>query len=361
MQVLIIFAVIFIVIVFLLWRLRGGKNRFPWYEFYSRGRKENFSFKEISFIKRIAVQNKLQKPQSIFWSTRQLDRCLKPAIRKIAADEKMTPENKQAMMNKLLDLRTKAEFNLPKYKKRIRDTNSLLPRQKLIIRESTYGTFISWTVEITRKKLVVTQPSGQKEWDTLNWVSKKISVYFWRQEDAGYLFETKVLDQITQEEYPLLYLAHSSNLQRMQNRKNIRVQTRLRAKFNPVVYSLVEGDNRAFISKRGHAGQIIDISANGCCMLAGRMLKKNDRLKIDFNLTGSKRIIVLGVILNISKTPDERVRKYHIIFVKISPTSKNNILLYVYNIFGEREEDDQEKKAQKVNRTPPVKKEQAVG
>jgi hypothetical protein len=70
---------------------------------------------------------------------------------------------------------------------------------------------------------------------------------------------------------------------------------------------------------------------------------------------------VLGVILNISKTSDERVRKYHIMFVRISPTSKNNILLYVYNIFGEREEDDQEKKAQKVNRPPPVKTEQPVG
>jgi c-di-GMP-binding flagellar brake protein YcgR len=319
-----------------MWRLRGGKQKFPWYEFYSRGRKEGFRLKEIKFLKKIALQNKLEKPQSIFWSTKQLDRCLKPAIRKINADEKGSPESKLDMTTKLLDLRTKAEFNLPKYNKKIRDTTALLPRQKLVVREATYGTFVSWVVEINRKYLVITQPSGQEASQTLNWLNRKVSVYCWRQEDAGYEFESKVQEQISDEEYPLLYLSHSGNLKRKQKRRHVRIETSIAAMFNPVIYSSVDGVDRAFLSKRNHAGRIIDISASGCCMLAGSMMKKNDRVKVTFSLTPDKQITVLGVIVRLSKTGDERVKKHHIMFVKIGPRSRNNILLYVYNIFGER-------------------------
>ncbi len=358
MQFAIILLIIIIFLVIVLWRLSGGKNRFSWYEFYSRGRKEGFRFKEIGFLRQITIQNKLEKPQSIFWSTKQLDKCLKPAISKINSDVNLPPDYKQSMMSKLLDLRTKSEFNLPKYKKRVRETTTIQPQQKIVIRDSIYGTFVSWVVEVTRKNLVVTMPSGKKEISALNWKSRSLSVYFWRRDDAGYLFETKVLDQISSEEYPLLYLSHTSNLQRLQKRKNIRVKTRLRVKFKPIVFSLTTGDNRAVISQRIHTGNIIDLSAAGCCMLAGRMLKKNDRVKLEFNLTRSKKIIALGVILDISKTGDDKVRKHHIMFIKIGPASKNNILLYVFNIFGERDSEEDVSRAQ--NTEPPVTEEQPI-
>ena len=77
-------------------------------------------------------------------------------------------------------------------------------------------------------------------------------------------------------------------------------------------------------------------------MLAGKVLKQNDKIKIEFKLTPSKKIVALGVILNISKTADNKVLKYHIVFAKIGPTSKNNILLYVFNIFGERDSEEQD-------------------
>ena len=47
---------------------------------------------------------------------------------------------------------------------------------------------------------------------------------------------------------------------------------------------------------------------------------------------------------HISNTNDDRVKKYHLMFQKIGPFSKNNILLYIYNIFGEREELEEKKK-----------------
>jgi c-di-GMP-binding flagellar brake protein YcgR len=350
LRIIIIVAVVFVIIAVVVWRLRGGKDKFPWYEFFSRGRKEGFSFKEIRFLKKIAISNKLQKPQSIFWSTRQLDRCLRPAIRKINADKNMSREYKLAMINKLLDLRKKAEFNLPKYQKRIRNTNALLPRQKLIVRERTYGSFVSWVVEVNRRYLVITQPSGQSGWRSLKWTGRKINLYFWRMEDAGYSFETKVQQQISHEEYPLMYLIHSNKLKRVQKRQSVRVQANIRANFYPVGYSPADKGGKPFISKKKHVAKIIDLSDTGCAMIAGKGLKQNAKLKLDFFLSEEKRIVALGSIVNVSSTKDERVERYHLMFLKIGQLSKINILLYVYNIFGEREDLTAKKK--KVSVTP---------
>jgi c-di-GMP-binding flagellar brake protein YcgR len=340
----IVAGVIVAFVAFLVLRFRGGKERFPWYDFYSKGRREGFSFKEIGFLKNIAIQNRVEKPQSIFWSTKQLDRCLKPAILKINADEGMNPGYKLEMIDKLLDLRTKAEFNLPRYKKKIRDTLSLLPRQKIIVKDANYGTFTSWVVEITRKNIVITYPAGQKAAEALVWTGRKISVYFWRAEDAGYEFETRVLEQITHEEFPLLYISHSNSLQRKQMRKSARIEVSMRAQFSPIEVAKTEGGSKAYVSKRSYMGKIIDLSVGGCCMLAGRLLKKNDRLKLEFDITAEKRVVALGVIVGASNTGDDRVRKLHLMFVKMSMQSRHHVLLFVYNIFGEREEDLKERK-----------------
>jgi len=354
LKIILLLSFLLIIIVFVVIRFGGkGGRRFPWYEFYSRGRREGFTFKEIGFLRRIAVQYKLEKPQSIFWSTKQLDRCLRPAIQQIDKDEEMDENDKVAMISKLLELRTKAEFSLPKYKKRIRESKSILPRQKLIIRDKNYGTFLSWVIEINPKYLVVSKPSGQKGWEGLKWKGRKIGVYFWRQDDAGYFFKTKVLEEITHEEYPLLYIDHSSNLQRLQKRKSIRVETSIRFRFFPLIKSPQEGVKKLFVSRKGYTGKIIDLSETGCCMIAGKGLKKNERVKLDFFLTEEKQVIALGIIVNVSRTGDDRVKKYHIMFLRINPVTRNNILLYVYNIFGERTEDKKEE-ARLSKSTPPV-------
>jgi c-di-GMP-binding flagellar brake protein YcgR len=264
------------------------------------------------------------------------------------------------LTNKLLELRKKAEFNLPKYHKRIRETSAILPRQKLVIKDRQYGTFVSWVIENNRRYLVVTQPAGQKASEVLTWTGRKVQVYFWRQDDAGYEFETKVQEQIPHEEYPLIYLAHSQKLERKQKRQSVRVETRLNARFFPVVVSTAEGVQKPVISERGHAAKLIDLSESGCAMLAGKGLTKNARMKIEFDLTEVKHIVTLGVVVNISKTADERVSRYHIMFTRIGPQSRNNILLYVYNIFGEREDEDVRRPVRSTAQAPPKAPEKPV-
>jgi c-di-GMP-binding flagellar brake protein YcgR len=355
---LIIIAVVCIVVIVLILNKKLRKNSFPWYQFYSRGKKEGFSFKEIGLLRKAAVLNKLEKPQSIYWSTKQLDRCLRAVIQSINKNEHMSDEDKLKVVDKLLELRKKAEFNLPKYNKRIRDTRPIMRRQKLIIRDKEYGTFISWVVENNNRYLVITQPAGHKGWESLSWKPREIGVYFNRKDDAGYFFRTKVVKHITKEEYPLLYVNHNRELKRYQKRRDIRINTNIRSLFQPISYNSIQGDSIAQTRVKKYSGRIIDISGGGCCMIAGSKLKKNDRLKIDFFLSDNKNAALIGTILGTTKTDYENVKKYHILFLKIDLQTRHNILFFVYNIFGER--DDQKNAIQDKRKRIAVKPERAI-
>ncbi len=320
-----------------LW-FRGGQKPFPWHEFYKRGKYEDFTLREIILLKKITVYKKLEKPLSIFWSVQQLNRCLYTVINDINKDESLTPKKKKVTLDRLLVLRKKAELSSPKYKKRLRTTKDIPPRQKLVIRDKDYGIFISWVVENNRNLLVVLQPLGQKGWKSLNWNGRKIKGYFWNKDDAGYSFETGVLEQIPHEEYPVINLKHSERLTREQKRDSVRVGISIKARYNAMVYSTGKEKPKVSIAKTSSSGKIIDISETGCCMIGGRALNENDYLMMNFFLTEKKRVVAVGTVIKVSTLGDKDQRKYHIKFTKIGSNARNSILLYVYNIFGERED-----------------------
>ncbi len=104
-----------------------------------------------------------------------------------------------------------------------------------------------------------------------------------------------------------------------------------------MVYSTGKEKPKVSIAKTSSSGKIIDISETGCCMIGGRALNENDYLMMKFFLTEKKRVIAVGTVVKVSPPGDNGLRKYHINFTKIGSNARNSILLYVYNIFGERE------------------------
>lgn len=342
MYVIFIFFFLFILASFLVLWFRGGQKPFPWYEFYTRGKQEGFTLREIILLKKIAVRKKLEKPLAIYWSTNQLNRCLYTVINDINSDDSLTKKKKLSILDKLLVLRKKAEFNSPKYKRRLRATKNIPPRQKLVIRDADYGTYMSWVVENSRNSLIITLPAGQEGWESLNWTSRKIGVYFWREDDAEYFFETRVQEQVSHTENPHLLLLHSDSLRRDQKRDSVRINTSIEAAFNTIVYSTEEGKKKVHITKSSISGKINNISATGCRFVAGKLLKENDFVKLEFYLTDKKRVVAVGCVVNVSGPEDQNLQESHLKFTKISIHARNNILLYVYNILGEREEEEEQ-------------------
>ncbi len=82
--------------------------------------------------------------------------------------------------------------------------------------------------------MAVSHPQGPKLPDGFSWKNQKVGVYLWRAEDAGYFFQTKVLEDFIDRKYPILHVAHSDNLVRTQKRNSVRVETDMPAELFPL-------------------------------------------------------------------------------------------------------------------------------
>jgi hypothetical protein len=74
---LIIASIVIAVITFI---SRNGGFKFPWFQFYIKGKESGFRFQEVNLLRKVAVENRLNNPTSLFWSEKQLDRCIKATI-----------------------------------------------------------------------------------------------------------------------------------------------------------------------------------------------------------------------------------------------------------------------------------------
>jgi len=232
--IVVVLALAFIAVLGLILLRRAGGGRFPWLQFYLKGRESGFDFKEINLLRRVAVEAKLENPPMLFWSIKQLDRSIKGIIIKYRARSQEQDPEYNSLLGKLLELRKRVEFDQPKYKLGIKSSRKLLPKQHLRITLPGIGPFASMIVENLSRYMAISYPQGPKLPDGFSWKNQKIGMYFWRAEDAGYFCQTKVMEDFFDKKYPILHVAHSDNLIRAQKRSSLRVETDLAAELFPL-------------------------------------------------------------------------------------------------------------------------------
>jgi len=337
-----VFVVVLLVIAFLailtfaiLRRAGGGK--FPWLQFYLKGRESRFDFGEINLLRRVAVESKLENPTSLFWSMKQLDRSIKGIILQYRARSQEDDPAYNTLLHKLFELRKRVEFDLPKYKVGIKSTRKLVPNQALRIMLPGLGPFNSVVVENLNRYLAISYPQGPKLPDGFSWKNQKIGVYFWRAEDAGYYFQTKVLEDFLDRKYPILHVLQSESLVRTQKRTSIRVETDLQAELFPM--KSIDLASETLEEGRGLRCRIVDLSEGGCALHIGGKARVGLPLKLQFAI-GENIIVMNGVVKGVNLDEKKGRSTLHVQAITPSPVMKNRLLTYVYNLFGERETAD---------------------
>jgi c-di-GMP-binding flagellar brake protein YcgR len=328
-------AVVLIAVgVFVVMRKAGG-GRFPWLQFYLKGREAGFIFREINLLRRVAVEARLENPTSLFWSVKQLDRSIKGTIIKARSlNREQDPEN-QVLLSKLFELRGKVEFDLPKYKLGIKSSRKLLKNQRVRVALAGIGTFHSMIVENLNRYMAMSHPEGPKLPEGFSWKNQKIGVSFWRAEDAGYSFQSKVLEDFADRQYPILHVTHSENMVRNQKRSSVRVDTDMAAELYPLKTIAEANENQE--AARGLRSRLADLSEGGAAVIIGGRAKAGLPVKVQFSL-GDKVLALCGVVKNAAY--DEKKNR-SVLHIQASPPSswvRNRILTYVYNLFGERDE-----------------------
>ena len=321
-----------VVLVFILLRRAGG-GRFPWMQFYLKGRESGFVFWEINLLRRVAVEARLENPTALFWSIKQLDRSIKGIIIKYRSRGQEQDPVYNALLAKLFELRKRVEFDQPKYKLGIKSSRKITPKQVMRVTLPGLGPFRCMVVENLPRYIAVSHPQGPKLPDGFSWKNQKVGLYFWRGEDAGYYFQTKVLEDFIDRQYPILHILHSDNLIRTQKRQSVRVETDLPAELYPLK-SIEEASENPEEGK-GLRCMLADLSEDGAAVVIGGKAKVGLPIKVQFTI-GEALVPLCGVVKGLNYDQKKNRSLLHLQAVAPSLALRNRILIYVYNLFGER-------------------------
>ena len=328
--VLIIIGCFFLVLMILV--ARGGGLGFPWVEFYLRGKESGFKFSEINVLRRVAVDNDMKEPAALYWSQRQLDRCIRGTITRLRARGEMDDPDSTRFLQKLFDFRKQVEFNQPKYRTGLRSSRNMVKGQRVRIPIPGVGVFDSQVIENMRRYLAISYPRARQRLPAgHSWRNLKIDVFFWRMEDAEYYFETQVLEDFYDKKDPVLHIAHSDNLIRAQKRGSVRLGLSLPVSLYPL--RNIEAANEIIETRQGFRGRMIDLSEDGFAVKVGGKAKANLPVKIQLSL-GEEFIVMCGTVKNVTYDQKTNQSVLHAQATKISAKMRISVLTQVYGIFS---------------------------
>jgi len=332
MWVILLIVAAIVAAAFVLLRM-VSRGRFPWVQFYAKGKESGFGLHEIHLLRKIAIETKLENPTSLFWSIKQLDRSIKEIIVKLRARDLTDDEDSNRLVGKLFELRKKVEFDQPKYRLGLKSSREIQPRQRVKITLPGSGPFLAMVIENRQKYFALSYPQGPKTPDGFSWKGQQIGMHFWRAEDAGYFLKTRVQDDFLNQKYPIIHVAHCDEVVRAQKRQSVRIKLNLPGYVYPL--KTIQDANEIEETSAGLRCRLKDLSEDGSALMVGGKTKAGLPIKLQFDLA-SNRVVMCGVVKGVNYDHAKNVSLLHLQAVPPSSRTRNHILTYVYNLFGEQ-------------------------
>lgn len=304
----------------------GGRGKI---EFYSKGMDAGFSLSEINLLWSAARRAELENPPGIYGSVEELDR----AINQIAGGRKFSErkgvEPDTVILKKLFNYRKKVEMGKPKYRSGLKSTRSIAIGQRLTIRADGIGIYSSKVVENEQSYLTITIPVGDPLPGGFSWRQAKLNVYFWRKEDAGYFFQTRVIDRFYDRRNLHFRVFHSDNILRSQKRRSVRSPARIPARLYPL--KSLDDANLFMESSPGLSCMIVDLSEDGAALKIGGRGKKSMPFKLQFKIR-NEIVVLPGVVKRVQYKPKTEESTLHVEFLPPPENTRMILLSYVFDI-----------------------------
>ncbi|MDA3956423.1 PilZ domain-containing protein [Oceanispirochaeta sp.] len=318
--------------------VRKGLSKVNWVEFYSMGKDAGFSFKEINLLRKVAVVNRHQKPSALFWSVDVLDKSL-AGIHKLVDKENDNEEREylEYLLKKLYSYRKSVEFKKPRYNRGLETTFDIAINQIVKLKVDVLGIYESSVLENNRNYILVTYPKGPPLPVGFSWRDRTLNVYFWRREDAGYFFQSRIMEGYPDRDFKTLRMSHSEVVLRSQKRKSVRTSCKLSAQLYPV--KSLKTSNQLPESQPGLRCILQDISEDGAAIMIGGQGKINMCCKLQMELFG-KVAVMRGVVRTIDYDRDKNLSVLHIQAEDPDEQSRYLILAFVYDIYRNEQMDD---------------------
>jgi c-di-GMP-binding flagellar brake protein YcgR len=313
--------------------LAKGKS-VGWLQFYVKGKDRGFSVKEIELLYRLASKSKLDDPSALFWSQNQLDICIRSLVLNMHMNKGFNDEDHD-FLAKLYDYRKKIELNKPKNKNGITSSRHISNGQHLRVLVSGIGVFKSEITKNASPFITISRPVAIKRHKPIAWKGTKISVYFWREDDAGYVFDTVVLDEIFFRGQNSLKINHSESLFRTQSRKSVRVKLH-----KPAFLYMLNSEDYASRPETnpGLKCYIQDLSENGCAVTIGGKASDGLRVKTQF-MINREAIVMPGTVKSVNYKEELNQSVLHLEADPLPIDVRNKILGEVFGTLPDEEEE----------------------
>ncbi len=296
------------------------------YSFYSLAKSVELESDEIKTLFSLVNKYNIKYPMTCFTNAKILDELIKKALTDIEKDNKLTPEEKTVKSSNLLEIKVKIEKNSRK-NTGIRSTHLISERQKIVIFIRNIGYFYS-IVRKTSPDYIAIELLSDKINKRILSAGDFLKAYFWREEDAGYIFETNII-KTDEHNVKIYYIKHSDNLVRTQKRKYRRIPVNLLGEVQQAEMKISNKKRKFTVNDLTTSKCIIkNLSAGGLLMLVERTNFTTEILKILFDVNNIK-VSVFGKIIRSHTTFGGK--EVTIQFVGILLKDKNIINRYVYN------------------------------
>lgn len=307
---------------------RDSKNNYSWLEFFAKGKDAGFSFGELQLLRKLAMSAELEDPSALFWSEKQLDRCIGELIKKAEVTGDVRSQETQDFLSKLYEYRKKIEFEHPRYKKGISSSRLIGETQPLKVLVDGVGVFKSQVVANSDRFLTIQKPNVPAQKGTIVWKGRRIAIYFWRKDDAGYVFDTYVLDETMARGSIVLQIAHSDSLFRTQKRRSIRARTHKPA----YLYLPVSEEPPEKIEVQPGLRCIIeDLSDTGCAVVIGGKGVEGLKIKVQFEIDGHP-VVMNGTVRSVEYDEEKNRSLLHVEALPPSLNTRNRILAEVFGV-----------------------------
>jgi c-di-GMP-binding flagellar brake protein YcgR len=311
----------------------GGGNGV---QFFSKGKEAGFSLKEIEMLRQLAIQCGLEPPHSIFESQTQLDKCIQFMVRSIRMSGGGEERGTSDFLSKLYDYRQKIEIGKNHAQNKIAHSREISEGQTLRVLVVGTGVFDSQVVKNTSQYMTISRPVNDKKPSSMAWTGLKIAVYFWRADDAGYVFDSEVLDEVYSLGIPSLKIAHGESLFRTQKRKSVRTKMN-KAAFLYLVPS--DEPSHKLEAAPGLKCFLEDLSDTGCAVTVGGKAVEGLRVKVQFALNNIP-VSITGTIRSTNYREDTSRTVLRIEAEPLPMEIKNHILSEVFGMLPDDDEDE---------------------
>jgi c-di-GMP-binding flagellar brake protein YcgR len=313
-----------------------NKNSGSWIQFFKKGKDAGFTLRDLEQLRHLATQCHISDPTSIFTSQKQFEIIVRSMVNSARQSGDINDLSVQDFLSKLFDYCKKIEMESQENKVRITNSRQISEGQLLRVLVPGTGVYKSEVVKNFGNYLTISRPMNSKSSPTMQWQGLKISVYFWREDDAGYVFDSDVIDEVFSKGISSLKVEHNESLFRTQKRKSLRVKFCKEA----FLYMVKEIDNPHKLEKAaGLRCMLDDISDSGCAFRINGQATPGLRLKVQFSLDRVP-ICIPGTVRSVDYNQGSNISVVHMEADPLPIGTRNHILCEVFNLLPEDDEDE---------------------